>query len=300
MNDEIKENIGRMVALAERFADEGKMNMNKLVEAAIYSQIRRTGWQYRPQVTKERITAELATVIHDLEQDDLMADLSAALRRGLNALESGRDDAMLRYSAPDCFVCRSCGHVALGQPPDRCPDCGYWPGGFREFVAFFKRDNMQPVNPNDILDLLESNATNLAMLVEGLSEEAMNHELVSGEWSIRDHIAHFYDTQQMMDTRVNLMLEHDNPDLAALAVYKLAKQEDRHPPTARGILQGFVEARSKTVVILRERPLEDLYRTGHHSTFGQLTIIRQVSYMVFHELDHLPEIEALCRQARNL
>jgi hypothetical protein len=86
--------------------------------AAIYAQTRRAGWQYRPQVTKERMTVELATVIQDLEQDDLMADLSAAMKRGLNILESGRDDAMLRYSAPDGFVCRSCGHVALGQPPD--------------------------------------------------------------------------------------------------------------------------------------------------------------------------------------
>jgi uncharacterized protein (DUF488 family) len=96
------------------------------------------------------------------------------------------------------------------------------------------------------------------------------------------------------------MLEHDNPDLTALAVFKPAKQEDRHPPTARGILQDFVKARSKTVVTLRDRSLEELYRTGHHSAFGQLTIIRQFSYMVFHELDHLPEIEALCRQARDL
>ena len=300
MNNEMTENVGRMAALADRFADEGQMSLNKLVEAAIYAQARRAGWQYRPLVTKERMAAELAVVVQNLEQDDLMADLSATLKRGLEAMESGRDDAMQRYSAPDVFVCRSCGYVALDQPPDRCPDCGYWPGGFREFVAFFKRDNMQPENPNHVLDLLESNAANLGMLVEDLSEEAMNHELVSGEWSIRDHIAHFYDAQQMMDTRVDLMLEHENPDLAALAVFKLAKEKDRHPPTARAILQEFIEARSKTVTILRDRPLEDLYRTGYHSSFGQLTIMRQVAYMVFHELDHLPEIEALCRQARDL
>lgn len=300
MNDEIEENIGRMVSLAERFADEGQLTLNKLVEAAVYAQSRRAGWQYRPQVTRERMQVELAAVLQDLEQDDFMSDLSAAMKRGLEAMESGRGDAMLRYGAPDVFVCRPCGHVALGQAPDRCPDCGAWPGSFREFVAFFKRDNMQPVIPNDVLDLLESNAANLAMLVEGLSEEAMNRDLVSGAWSIRDHIAHFYDTQQMLDTRVNLMLDHDDPDLEAMAVSELATQADRHPPTARGILQAFVEARSKTVAALRARPLDDLYRTGQHSSFGQLTIIRQASYMVFHELDHLPEIEKLSRQARDL
>ena len=27
------------------------------------------------------------------------------------------------------------------------------------------------------------------------------------EWSIRDHVAHFYDAQEMLDTRLELMLE---------------------------------------------------------------------------------------------
>ncbi len=33
--------IGRMVALAERFASEGQMNLNKVLEAIAYAQIRR-------------------------------------------------------------------------------------------------------------------------------------------------------------------------------------------------------------------------------------------------------------------
>ena len=39
--------IARLVALAERCAAEGQMNLNKLVEAAIYAEIRRAGWLYR-------------------------------------------------------------------------------------------------------------------------------------------------------------------------------------------------------------------------------------------------------------
>jgi len=34
------EELGRLVALAERFASEGQMNLNKLLEAAIYAQVR--------------------------------------------------------------------------------------------------------------------------------------------------------------------------------------------------------------------------------------------------------------------
>ena len=47
-----------MVALAERCASEGHMNLNKLVEAAVYAQTRRAAWRYRPQVTRESIRGQ--------------------------------------------------------------------------------------------------------------------------------------------------------------------------------------------------------------------------------------------------
>lgn len=40
----------------------------------------------------------------------------------------------------------------------------------------------------------------------------------------------------------------------------------------------------------------DLWRTGRHPEFGQLTVLRQAAYMAFHEQTHLPEVEALRRQ----
>ncbi len=54
------EGIPRMVALAERFAAEGQMNLNKLLEAVVYAQTRRAAWRYRPEVNAGRMQAELA------------------------------------------------------------------------------------------------------------------------------------------------------------------------------------------------------------------------------------------------
>ncbi|TEU22351.1 MAG: DUF664 domain-containing protein [Anaerolineales bacterium] len=286
--------IARLTALAERFAAEGQMSLNKLAEAAVYAHIRRAGWQYRPQITTDSMQAELASAIQALKQNGASPDLITAMEIGLQALQSERGADLLREEAPDVFVCRVCGHTALGQPPEHCPDCGAWPGQFRKFVAFFNRDNIEPLNPTSVLDLLEENATALARLVDGLSEETMDRKPADGGWSIRDHIAHFYDTQGMLDTRVELMLTYDNPDLAAMAVYEFATEEDRHPPTARGTLEEFRQKRAACVARLRERPLQDLYRTGQHPEFGELTILRQAAYMAFHEQAHLPEIEALC------
>ncbi len=47
MQDDWPLELGRLVALAERCASEGQMNLNKLIEAAVYAQVRRVGWRFR-------------------------------------------------------------------------------------------------------------------------------------------------------------------------------------------------------------------------------------------------------------
>ena len=300
MNDNSLYELAQLTALAERLADEGQMNLNKLVEAAVYAKIRRAGWQYRPKISKDTMQDELVNPLQTLKQSGASPELVASMEIGLRALQTERGGDMLVDEAPDVFVCRMCGHVALSQAPEHCPDCGAWPGRFRKFVAFFNRDNIEPLNPTFVLDLLAENGNALAKLVDGLSEEAMNHQTAEGVWSIRDHIAHFYDTQEMLDVRVDLMLNHDNPDLAAMAVYEFATEADRHPTAVRGILETFFRKREACVARLRERPISDMYRPGSHPEFGELTILRQAAYMAYHEQVHLSEIEELRQEVVNL
>ena len=100
----------------------------------------------------------------------------------------------------------------------------------------------------------------------------------------------------MLDTRVKLMLEHDNPELTTLAVYEFATDEGRHPTMAHEILSAFVSKRTKCVDNPQALPLKDLWRPGQHPEIGQLTILRQATYLAYHELSHLSEIEELCVQ----
>lgn len=285
--------LGRLVALAERFSSEGQMNLNKLVEAAIYAQVRRAGWHFRPQVTLASMRSEMDASLNFLEQNNTAPELIAALRIGRQTIVENRHGDLLLTEAPDVFACRTCGHVTLGSPPDHCPECGAWPGRFRKFVAFFNQDNLEPINPMEVLALLAQNAEDLSRLVEGLSEEAASKTVANSDWSIRDHIAHFSDTQDMLDTRIELMLQNDNPDLTALAVFELATDEDRHPSTMAAILASFREKRARCVDRLQSLPLKDLWRSGRHPEFGQITILRQAAYLAFHEQTHLPEVESL-------
>lgn len=285
--------IGRMIALAGRAADEGQVNLNKTLEAIVYARIRRAAWDYRPEVTAQTMQVELARCLDDLRQMEISPELIGVLETSQRALEEQQGGDLLIEEAPDVFVCRKCGFQALGFAPENCPDCGAWSDNFRRFVALFNKDSDEPTDPFYILSLLQKTANDLQRLVEPISEGQLSQKPKSDIWSVRDHVAHFYDTQIMLDTRINMMRDQDNPELTALSVYEFAMDESRHPSTAHDILSAFVAMRTKCVEELRAMPLKDLWRTGWHPEFGQITILRQASYLAYHELSHLAEIKEL-------
>jgi len=291
-----KEGLGRATALAERFADEGYLNLEKLLEAGIYSQIRRAAWEYQPKVTKDRLQPELEASIQFLGNQNIFPGLLAALQEGNQGLIEESNTDLQLVDAPDCFVCRTCGYLSFSAPPDHCPDCGSWPGRFRKFVAVFNMDNYEPINPMQVIQLFARNAEDLASLVNGLTEDVLTKKPSENEWSLRDHIAHFYDAQEMLDTRLDLMLKYEDPELEAMAIYENAAEGEGRPAATQDMLNQFLTLRRQSIATLEGLPLKDLWRTGRHSEFGRITIIRQVAYLAYHEQTHLPEIEGLRRR----
>jgi DinB superfamily len=287
------DDVGRSIALSERFASEGEMNLSKLLDAAVYADVRRSGWIHRPAVTRATMQGELRTTIERLKARHADDGLIGALELGSAKLARGDHRDLLVDEAPDVFVCRTCGHVALGEPPARCPDCGSWPGRFRRFVPVFNADNAEPIDPMAVLALLAANAADLERLTGDLSEEVSARRPSPDAWSIREHIAHFYDAQETLDHRIDRMLGGDDPDLTVLSMFELAAQDELHPATAAETLAVFQRRRASCVARLEALPLRDLWRTGRHAEFGRITVLRQANYMACHEQTHLPDIEEL-------
>lgn len=283
--------IARLSALANRFGAEGQINLHKLMEAAIYAETRRTGWTHQPEVTPETMGQELEAIIDDLEGDGFAPDFITALERGRHALAEGR--LPLIDETPDAYVCRTCGHIAVTQPPDRCPGCGAWPRRFRHFLGTF---NLEAPDPLETLAALAEAPDVVKVLIAGLSEETMTRQPAGGGWSIRDIIQHLDDAQGVLGGRLELMIEQDNPDLTSQAVFAWVGEEERRPPTTREILAAFRETRETIIARLESLPLKDWWRTGQHEEFGTVTILHQASYFAFHEPYHFPQIEALRRQ----
>jgi hypothetical protein len=285
--------LGRLAALAGRFAAEGQMNLSKLVEAALYAYTRRAGRSYRPSVTVGTMDSELAAGMDFLKQHEATGSLLPVLETGRRALAEHRDRDLLAEEAPDAFVCRVCGHTALRVAPQRCPDCGAWPPMFRRFVAISGWDNTDPVNPASILGLLAESADILGGMLNGLDEESARAIPAGSDWSVRDHVNHLSYVQDLLDARVDLMLKHDNPPLAAAPTSEPLTNEGGRPAGFGDLLRAFLEKRRRSLDRLEKLPLRDLWRTGRHPEFGEITVLRQAAYAAHHEQTHLQDIEAL-------
>jgi hypothetical protein len=191
---------------------------------------------------------------------------------------------------PHPNVCRTCGHVALGEPVEKCPTCGAWPGTYQRFMPVYWLDALEPFAA---LATLRQTPVEVAALLQGLPEDMLNQPADDGGWAIRNTVTHLRDAQGVLDYRLDLFLKEEHPALASKAVWTWATNEDERPPTTREIFEAYTASRTETLAKLEGMPFSLWWRIGEHEEFGTVTLRQQVSYFASHELTHLPQIEVL-------
>ena len=274
----------QLLSLALRPESEGQYNIAKIARATADSISRRTAWELNLPNDKETLASDIERVAASLDD----ADLQTAFRAGTSALTSGR--LPLIFEIPHPCVCRTCGHITLGEVPVKCPDCGAWGGTFQWFPPVFW---LEALDPAEALEQLRKTPLEVAALIEGLSEEALTRPPADGDWAIRNVISHLRDAQGVLAFRIDLFLKEENPVLEMKQVWTWAKDETERPRSTREIFDAYLSTRRDVIVKLETIPLADWWRTGRHEEFGVVSIKQQVSYFASHELTHLPQIERL-------
>lgn len=276
------------LALAVRLEDEGQYNIAKLLRAAADAITRRGAYQRAMLAGNGAQAADVAQAADILANLDVDQSLADALRRGAAALAAGR--IPLIGETPHPYVCRTCGHVTLGEPAGNCPTCGAWPSSYQRFMPVYWLDALEPFAA---LAALRQTPVELAALLAGLSEEDMARSPDDGGWAIRNVVTHLRDAQGVLDFRLDLFLAEEHPLLEMKAVWTWAADEAERPPATREIFAAYQAARANTLRKLGAPPLADWWRTGEHQEFGTVTLRQQVSYFASHEITHLPQIARL-------
>jgi len=219
---------------------------------------------------------------------EVRSDVIGAFQRGTEALSEGR--LPLIHEIPHPYVCRTCGHIIMGEVTEKCPVCGAWPDTFQGFASFYRLDAL---DPHSTLENLSQTPLEVAVLLDELSEQALAHPPKDGGWAIRNIVTHLRYAQGVLDFRLDLFAKEEHPLLESKAVFQWATKEEEHPPSTFEIFASYKETRANILARLKALPLKDWWRTGSHGEFGEVSIKQQVSYFASHERTHLPQLEKL-------
>jgi hypothetical protein len=289
---EWQDTLIHLLALAGRLEGEGQYNLAKLARAAADALARRAAYQRTVPTDTQALAAQIDRAADALAHRDVDAMLVQALRRSAAALAAGR--VPLIDEAPHPSVCRTCGHVALGEVTQNCPTCGAWPDTYQRFMPIYWLDAFEPLAA---LEMLRRTPAEVAALLAGLPEAALARPPQEGGWAIRNIVTHLRDAQQVFAFRLDLFLAEEHPVLEMQAVWTWAAREEEHPPTTLEIFETYRTSRADSLARLERMPLPTWWRTGQHQEFGVVSLRQQASYFASHELTHLPAIERLRRES---
>jgi rubrerythrin/uncharacterized damage-inducible protein DinB len=288
---EWSDTLSHLLALAAKLEGEGQYNIAKLARAVAEALTRQAAFKIVLPSEKDKLVNEIERVIIALSRFDMKEELLAALKRGSAAMADGR--LPLIKETPHAYVCRTCGHIVLNAPAEKCPTCGAWPTTFKRFLPVYWLDALEPFAA---LERLHQTPLDVAALLEGLSEKALSQPPEDGGWAIRNIVSHLRDAQGVLSFRLSLLLEQENPLLESKAVFEWATKEEEHPPTPQEIFDAYRASRQETITKLESISLNDWWRRGQHEEFGPVTLRQQVSYFASHEITHLAQIELLRNQ----
>lgn len=277
-----------LVALAARLETEGQYNIAKLARAAADALTRQAGRPQELPTDKERLSAAVARAAESVRQLGVGAELAAELAVGASALAAGRLTHI--DETPNPWVCRSCGFVTLAQPAAPCPTCGAWPETFQQFLPVYWLNELETFAA---IARLRQTPQAIAAVIEGVDDAVLDRKPEAGGWSVQQALGHLRDAQGVLEHRLTLILEHDNPELASLAVFEWADRGGEKPPTAREVFASYRQGREKLLARLEALPLAAWWRTGRHEEFGVVSLRQQVSYFAAHESTHMHQIQAL-------
>lgn len=280
--------VVRLHAVARKLEGEGQYNVAKLARAAADSLVRSAAYPIELSSDKNDLAREIHEIANQLSHMDLNRDLIESVHAGASAISVGR--LTMLDETPHPYVCRTCGQVELEYPNNHCHQCNASPRTFQRFPPVYWLEAMDPL---DATKWLESTPDEVMHLIDGTTEEDLSREVVEGEWGIRDILSHLRDAQGVLDFRVNLLLDEDNPAVESKAVFEWAKDGSEGLERTTEIFETYRNSRQKTLDTLRGIPLEDWWREGRHEEFGTINIKQQASYFATHELTHLPQIEFL-------
>jgi hypothetical protein len=138
-----------------------------------------------------------------------------------------------------------------------------------------------------LIDRYAGGGAELASAVAGLSASQLDARPVAGTWSIREIVAHLYDSDLVGCDRIKRVAAMDVPLLMGYDQDRYAARLGYERVDVGAAVSGFGLNRALVVPVLRTLPEAAFERFGIHSERGRETLAELVEGYVNHLEHHL-------------
>ena len=141
--------------------------------------------------------------------------------------------------------------------------------------------------PSSINARLEYQHKSLLDIIDGLSDEQIRRQVITGKWSIFENIVHLATYQHVFIGRVRQMQHEDNPAFARYTAETDPLFHDNCSRSTREIVQDLITTRREIISYILALKEPAVLRTGEHPVFGKMNISQWLNFFLLHEAHHL-------------
>lgn len=124
-------------------------------------------------------------------------------------------------------------------------------------------------------------------IIDGLTDEQVRRQMVTGKWSIFENIVHLQTYQHIFIKRVKQILEENNPQFPRYSAESDPSFLDSCTLSTRKIIQDLIGTRKDIHLEMAQFKEEDFNKTGQHPAFGQMNLSQWLNFFLLHEAHHL-------------
>lgn len=152
--------------------------------------------------------------------------------------------------------------------------------------------------PTSIATRLEYQHKSLMDIIDGLSDEQIRRQAITGKWSIFENIVHLATYQRVFIDRLQKILDSEEPQFLRYTAEADPLFHDNCTKSTREIMQDLITSRRELIAKIASLGEKQVQRTGAHPLYGNMNIIQWVHFFVLHEAHHLFTVFKLVPEAR--
>ena len=151
----------------------------------------------------------------------------------------------------------------------------------------------------EALSGLAATPRRLEKLAKAFTPKRASARPAPGKWSAKEVINHLGDGEIVYGFRYRKILAEPGSPLVAFDQERWADGVGYGKLPLKTSLESFAALRRQNLAILKLQPAEAWNRVGVHPEYGSLTLRQLVTHLVYHDRNHLSQIEGLAaRPAR--